>query len=65
MDRERVLQNQTVIVRNGMIAEIGDASKVKVPKDAVRVDGTGKYLMPASLTCTRTCFRTTSFRRSC
>jgi imidazolonepropionase-like amidohydrolase len=46
MDRERVLQNQTVIVKNGMIEEIGDASKVKVPKDAVSVDGKGKYLMP-------------------
>ncbi len=46
MDRERVLANQTVIVRNGVIAEIGDAKKVKIPKDAVRVDGTGKYLIP-------------------
>lgn len=46
MGRERVLANQTVIVRNGVIAEIGDAKKVKIPKDAVRVDGTGKYLIP-------------------
>ena len=46
MDRERVLSNQTVIVRNGIIAEIGDAKKVKVPKDAVTVDGSGKYLLP-------------------
>jgi imidazolonepropionase-like amidohydrolase len=46
MDRERVLANQTVVVRNGLIAEIGDAKKVKLPKDAVRVDGTGKYLIP-------------------
>src|SRR5688572_17607867 len=46
MDRERILQNQTVVVRNGVIAEIGDAKNVKVPKDAVRVDGTGKYLIP-------------------
>ncbi|MEQ1762038.1 MAG: amidohydrolase family protein [Pyrinomonadaceae bacterium] len=46
MDRERILANQTVIVRNGVITEIGDAKKVKVPKDAVRVDGTGKYLIP-------------------
>jgi imidazolonepropionase-like amidohydrolase len=46
MDRERVLANQTVIVRNGVIAEIGDAKKVKVPKDAIRVDGAGKYLIP-------------------
>lgn len=46
MDRERVLANQTVVVRNGVIAEIGDAKKVKIPKDAVTVDGTGKYLIP-------------------
>jgi imidazolonepropionase-like amidohydrolase len=46
MDRERVLANQTVVVKNGLIAEIGDAKKVKLPKDAVRVDGTGKYLIP-------------------
>ena len=37
MDRERVLANQTVVVKNGLIAEIGDVKKVKVPKDAVRV----------------------------
>ena len=46
MDRERVLTNQTVVVRNGLIVDIGDAKKVKLPKDAVRVDGTGKYLVP-------------------
>ncbi len=46
MDRERVLTNQTVVIRNGKIAEIGDAAKVKVPKDAVAVDGRGKYLVP-------------------
>lgn len=46
MDRERVITNQTVIVRNGFIAEIGDARKVKVPKDAVRVDAIGKFLIP-------------------
>lgn len=46
MDRERVITNQTVIVRNGFIAEIGNARKVKVPKDAVRVDAMGKFLIP-------------------
>jgi imidazolonepropionase-like amidohydrolase len=46
MDRERILQNQVVIVRNGVIAEIGTANKVKAPKDAVRIDGTGRYLIP-------------------
>ncbi len=46
MDRERVVANQTVIVRNGLIAEIGDAAKVKVPKEATVVDGKAKYLIP-------------------
>jgi len=46
MDRERVVESQTVIVRNGRIAEIGPANKVKVPDGATRVEGAGKYLMP-------------------
>src|SRR5687768_8031857 len=46
MDRERVITNQTVIIRNGLIAEIGDARKVKVPRDAVRVDATNRFLIP-------------------
>ena len=46
MDRERVLANQTVIVRDGAITEFGDAKKVKVPSGAVRVEGAGKYLIP-------------------
>ncbi len=44
LDKERVLQNQTVLIKNGMIAEIG--KKVKIPKDAQVIDGSGKYLMP-------------------
>ncbi len=46
MDKERILQNQTVIVRNGLIAEIGDARKVKVPKDAQIIDAKEKFLIP-------------------
>ena len=46
MDRERVLSNQTVVVKDGKITDIGDAARVKVPKDAVRIDGQGKYLIP-------------------
>ena len=46
MDRERVLTNQTVVVKNGVIVEIGNAKNVKLPKDALRIDGNGKYLIP-------------------
>jgi len=44
MDKERVLKNQTVLIKNGIISEIG--AKVKIPKDAVKIDGKGKYLIP-------------------
>ena len=46
MDRERVLDHQTVIVRDGRITEIGAAGRVKAPEGALRVAGDGKYLMP-------------------
>src|SRR5215204_2398377 len=46
MDRERLLTKQSVVIKDGLIIEIGDANKVKLPKDAVRIDGTGKYLVP-------------------
>ncbi len=46
MDRERVVTDQTVIVRSGRIQEIGSTSRVEVPDRAVVIDGRGKYLMP-------------------
>jgi hypothetical protein len=46
MDRDRVLKDQTVVVRDGHIAELGPANKVKVPAGAARVDGRGKFLIP-------------------
>ena len=45
-DRERILPGQTVIVRDGRIAEIGPAEKTKVPAGTLQIDGRGKYLMP-------------------
>jgi imidazolonepropionase-like amidohydrolase len=37
---------QTVLVRDGRIAEIGAAAEVRTPSDAIVVDGTGKFLIP-------------------
>ena len=45
-DRERILTAQTVIVRDGRIAEIGPVDKTKVPAGSLQIDGRGKYLMP-------------------
>jgi hypothetical protein len=46
MDRERLLPGQTVVIRDGRIAEIGPQASVKVPDDARRIDAAAKYLMP-------------------
>jgi cytosine/adenosine deaminase-related metal-dependent hydrolase len=46
MDSERVLANQTVVVRGDRIVEVGPARSVRVPDGARRVDGRGKWLMP-------------------
>jgi Amidohydrolase family len=47
MDRERSLPKQTVIVRDGRIAEIASADRLNLPSGATRVDGRGKFLIPA------------------
>ncbi|RRA99808.1 amidohydrolase family protein [Larkinella rosea] len=46
MDQERVLENQTVVVKDGRITGLGAAGKVKYGKDALVVDARGKYLTP-------------------
>lgn len=46
MDRERVLERQTVIVRDGKVASIGPSSSATIPAGATRIDGRGKFLMP-------------------
>src|SRR5689334_15253583 len=47
MDRERVLYDHTVLVTDGKITAIGPTSSVKVPVGAVRIDASGRYLIPA------------------
>jgi predicted amidohydrolase len=46
MDRERVEQRQTVVVRGDRIAAIGAANDISVPEGAVVIDGAGRYLLP-------------------
>lgn len=46
MDREYVLEHQTVVVRNGRITQLGPSRDVRVPPGATHVDGRGKFLMP-------------------
>lgn len=46
MDRDRVLEDWTVVVADGRIRELGPASTITIPKRAIVIDGRGKYLMP-------------------
>ena len=47
MDRQAVLADQTVVVQSGQIKTIGPSAKVMVPDGAERIDGRGKFLLPA------------------
>ncbi len=46
MDEERVLLDQTVVIRDGRVAVVGKSSAVSLPVDAIRVDAQGRYLLP-------------------
>lgn len=46
MDRERVLPHQTVLVQDGRITALGPVKKVRVPAEAIVIDGKGKFLIP-------------------
>ena len=46
MDREIVLRDQTVIVKDGKIVTLGPTRSIKVPKGSQRIEGSNHYLMP-------------------
>jgi imidazolonepropionase-like amidohydrolase len=46
MDRERVLENYTVLVNGGLIQTVAPRAEVQLPRDALVIDGAGKFLVP-------------------
>jgi imidazolonepropionase-like amidohydrolase len=46
MDRERLVEHQTVIVQDGRITALSPSQSVRVPAGAQQIDGRGKFLMP-------------------
>lgn len=46
MTSETVLEAQTVVLNEGVIAVLGSVDEVPIPKDATVVDGTDRFLMP-------------------
>ncbi len=41
-----ILPDQTVLIRDGRISVIGSAQEIKIPADALKIEGKGKYLIP-------------------
>src|SRR5262245_24553160 len=46
LDSERLLADQTVVVRDDRIIAVGPSASTKTPAGAQVIDGRGKYLMP-------------------
>jgi|SRR5664279_487929 len=46
MDREIVLAHSTVLVKDGKILAVDPNGLVTIPRDAQRIDGRNRYLMP-------------------
>lgn len=42
----RHLDGRTVLIDNGRIAAVGKNGEIEIPRDAVRVDGRGRFLVP-------------------
>jgi len=59
MDRDTVLQHQTVLIEKDKITAVGPAKSTKAPEGAQLIDGRGKFLIPG-LTDTHVHLLTTS-----
>ena len=46
MDSERVLEDQVVVIEDGLISAVGPKDEVTIPDSVAIVDGQGGYLMP-------------------
>ena len=46
MTEEKIVENQTVLVKGDRISKIGPANKLRIPRNARVIDGDGAYLMP-------------------
>jgi len=46
MTHERVVENQTVLVKGTRIIAIGLSIEIDIPEDAIIIDGAGAYVMP-------------------
>lgn len=43
---DRVIEHQTILIKNGFITTIGSASEIAIPDSVISIKMTGKYVMP-------------------
>ena len=46
MTAEKIVENQTVLVKDDRIIDIGPSNQIQIPRNARVIDGQGAYLMP-------------------
>ena len=46
MTAEKIVEDQTVLVKNDRIIEIGPSNQISIPRNVQVIDGRGAYLMP-------------------
>lgn len=46
VENHKLIPGQTVVITDDLISNIQSGKKVKIPENAIVIDGTGKYLMP-------------------
>lgn len=46
VEKQKLVPNQTVVISNDLISDIQPGGKIKIPANAVVLDGKGKYLFP-------------------
>ncbi len=46
MDCDCVLENQTLLMADGVIVDVGAADELNIPEGFKEVDGMGRYIMP-------------------
>ena len=46
MTAEKIVENQTVLVKDDRIIDIGPSNQIQIPQNAEVIDGQGSYLMP-------------------
>lgn len=44
--KQKLIPNQTVVITNDLISNIGKSNSIKVPENATIIDGSDKYLFP-------------------